>query len=78
MLESGIGRAQNIAMSTLANFSLPGYVTASKRYWHEDVISPEVTVTRQGTIQVPAGPGIGFEPRVERIESVTVREEFLS
>ena len=78
MLESGIGRAQNIAMSTLANFSLPGDVTASKRYWHEDVISPEVTVTPQGTIRVPTGSGIGFEPRVERIESITVRRELLS
>jgi o-succinylbenzoate synthase len=78
MLESGIGRAQNIAMSTLPNFSLPGDVTASRRYWHEDVISPEVTVTRQGTIRVPTGPGIGFEPRVERIESITVRQELLS
>lgn len=78
MLESGIGRAQNIAMSTLPNFSLPGDVTASKRYWHEDVISPEVTVSPQGTIHVPTGPGIGFEPRTERIASVTVRQELLT
>jgi O-succinylbenzoate synthase len=78
MLESGVGRAQNIAMSTLPNFSLPGDITASKRYWHEDVISPEVTVTPQGTIRVPTGPGIGFEPRVDRIESITVRSELLS
>jgi len=77
MLESGIGRAQNIAMSTLPNFSLPGDVTASKRYWHEDVISPEVTVTPHGTIRVPTGPGIGFAPRVERIQSITVRQELL-
>ena len=75
MLESGIGRAQNIAMSTLPNFSLPGDVSASKRYWQEDVISPEVTVTPQGTIKVPAGPGIGSEPRVDRIQSLTIREE---
>jgi O-succinylbenzoate synthase len=73
MLESGIGRAQNIAMSTLPNFSLPGDVTASKRYWHEDVISPEVTV-----IHVRTRPGIGFEPRVDRIESITVRQELLA
>ena len=77
MLESGVGRAQNIAMSTLSNFTLPGDVTASKRYWHEDNISPEVTVTAQGTIQVPDGPGIGFTPRVDRIEAVTVRKEQL-
>jgi o-succinylbenzoate synthase len=74
MLESGIGRAQNIAMSTLPNFSLPGDVTASKRYWHEDVISPEVTVTPQGTIQVPQSAGIGFTPRLDRIASITTRE----
>jgi len=78
MLESGIGRAQNIAMSTLPNFSLPGDVTASKRYWHEDVISPEVTVTPHGTIQVPSGPGIGFTPRLDRIASVTVRQDHLT
>src|SRR5215469_478364 len=77
MLESGIGRAQNIAMSTLPNFSLPGDVTASRRYWHEDVIAPEVTVSPQGTIKVPNGPGIGFTPRLDRIGSITVRQEHL-
>jgi O-succinylbenzoate synthase len=77
MLESGIGRAQNIAMSTLPNFSLPGDVTASARYWNEDVISPEVTVTPQGTIKVPDAPGIGFVPRLERISSITVRQDRL-
>jgi O-succinylbenzoate synthase len=77
MLESGIGRAHNIALSTLANFTLPGDVTASKRYWTEDVIEPEVTVTPQGTIRVPRGPGIGYEPRRDRIERLTVRHEVL-
>ena len=77
MLESGIGRAHNIALSTLDNFSLPGDVTASRRYWVEDVIDPEVTVTRNGTIRVPDGPGIGFSPRVERIESLSARKEVL-
>jgi len=77
MLESGIGRAHNIALSTLANFTLPGDVTASKRYWTEDVIDPEVTVTPQGTIRVPPGPGIGYEPRRDRIERLTVRREVL-
>jgi O-succinylbenzoate synthase len=57
MLESGIGRAHNIAMSTLANFSLPGDVSASRRYWAEDIIEPEVEVTQQGTIRVPMGWG---------------------
>ena len=77
MLESGIGRAHNIALSTLPNFTLPGDVTASKRYWAEDIISPEVTVSPQGTIRVPLGPGIGFEPRLDVIEKFTVRKERL-
>jgi len=78
MLESGIGRAHNIAISTLANFTLPGDVTASARYWHEDIIEPEVTVSAQGTIRVPSGPGIGFAPRMDRIEKFTVRKERLA
>lgn len=78
MLESGIGRAHNIAVSTLPNFTLPGDVTASKRYWHEDIIEPEVTVSARGTIRVPNGAGIGFEPRRERIEKLTVRKERLT
>ena len=77
MLESGIGRAHNIALSTLENFSLPGDVTASRRYWVEDVIDPEVVVTPQGTILVPDGPGIGYSPRIERIEALTARKEIL-
>jgi o-succinylbenzoate synthase len=77
MLESGIGRAHNIALSTLENFSLPGDVTASRRYWKEDVIDPEVIVTPQGTIRVPDGPGIGYIPRLERIEALTARKEIL-
>jgi O-succinylbenzoate synthase len=77
MLESGIGRAHNIALSTLANFTLPGDVTASKRYWSEDIIEPEVSVLQHGTIRVPAGPGIGFTPRIDLIERLTVRKERL-
>jgi len=78
MLESGIGRAHNIALSTLPNFSLAGDVAASKRYWEEDIIQPEVTVSSQGTIRVPACPGIGFEPRRDRIDALTVRKERLA
>lgn len=77
MLESGIGRAHNISLSTLPNFTLPGDVTASRRYWDEDIIEPEVTVSGQGTIRVPSGPGIGYEPRRDRIEKLTVRKERL-
>jgi O-succinylbenzoate synthase len=78
MLESGIGRAHNIALSTLPNFTLPGDVSASKRYWEEDIIHPEVTVSPQGTIRVPSGPGIGFEPRLDLIDKLTVRKERLA
>jgi O-succinylbenzoate synthase len=77
MLESGIGRAHNIALSTLPNFSLPGDVSASRRYWEQDIIEPEVEVTLQGTIRVPGAPGIGYEPRRDRIEQLTVRTETL-
>jgi len=75
MLESGIGRAHNIAMSTQSGFTLPGDVSASKRYWEEDIIEPPVEVSRQGTIKVPTGQGIGFEVNEDRIEALTVRRE---
>ena len=73
MLESGIGRAHNIAISTLAGYTMPGDVSASKRYWHEDIIEPEVEVSPAGTITAPEGPGIGFEVRRDRIEKLAVR-----
>jgi O-succinylbenzoate synthase len=73
MLESGIGRAHNIAMSTLAGFTLPGDVSASKRYWHEDIIGPEVTITPEGTIIAAEGPGIGFEVKRDRIDKLAVK-----
>jgi len=75
MLESGIGRAHNIAMSTLAGFTLPGDVSASARYWEEDIIEPPVTVSERGTIKAPEAPGIGFSVNVPRIEALTVRKE---
>jgi o-succinylbenzoate synthase len=77
MLESGIGRAHNIALSTLPNFTLPGDVTASRRYWTEDIIEPEVTVSPRGTIALPSSPGIGYKPRIDRIDRLTVRRETL-
>jgi O-succinylbenzoate synthase len=73
MLEAGIGRAHNIALSTLPGFTLPGDVSASARYWEEDIIEPPVTVTQRGTIVPPAAPGIGFEVRRDRIAKLTVR-----
>ncbi len=75
MLESGIGRSHNIAVSTLENYSLPGDVSASARYWKEDIIEPEVTVTPEGEIVVPDSPGRGFEVRYDLIEKLTVRKE---
>lgn len=74
MLESGIGRAHNIAISTLAGYTLPGDVSASKRYWAEDIIEPTVEVTPSGTIAAPDQPGIGFEVRRERIDKLTTRK----
>jgi len=75
MLETGIGRAHNIAMSSLPGFTLPGDVSASQRYWHEDIIEPEVEVSSRGTIQVPTAPGFGYRVRLDRIENLTVRSE---
>jgi O-succinylbenzoate synthase len=75
MLETGIGRAHNIALSSLENFSLPGDVSASKRYWTEDIIEPEVTVSSKGEIQVPQGVGSGFTVLRDRIEELTVRRQ---
>ena len=78
MLESGIGRAHNIAMSTLAGFTLPGDVSASARYWEEDIIEPPVTVSRRGTITPPKAPGLGFQINLSRIEALTVSKEIIS
>jgi O-succinylbenzoate synthase len=75
MLEAGIGRAHNIALSTLPGFTLPGDVSASERYWEEDIIDPPVTVSREGTIKAPTGHGIGYEVNEARIEALTVRRE---
>ena len=78
MLESGVGRAHNIALSTLENFRLPGDVSASKRYWKEDLIDPEVEVTPQGTIVVRDEPGTGYRVREDLIEKLTLRKETLA
>jgi O-succinylbenzoate synthase len=75
MLESGIGRAHNIALSSLENFTLPGDVSASARYWAEDIVEPEITVTSAGEIEIPDSPGRGYEVRADLIERLTVRKE---
>lgn len=78
MLESGIGRAHNIAMSTLAGFTLPGDVSASARYWEEDVVEPPVTVSPRGTITPPDAPGIGYNVNLRRLDALTVRKEIIT
>jgi O-succinylbenzoate synthase len=77
MLETGIGRAHNIALSTKENFSLPGDVSASKRYWKEDIIEPEVEVSPQGMIAISDQPGTGYRVKEDLIEKLTVRKETL-
>jgi O-succinylbenzoate synthase len=77
MLESGIGRSHSVALSTLPNFKLPGDVSASKRYWKEDIIEPEVAVSPQGTIAISDKPGRGYDLRPALIEELTVQKEVL-
>ena len=77
MLESGIGRAHNIHLSSLPNFTLPGDVAASKRYFVPDLIDPPVEVAPDGTIPVPTGPGIGVAVDLDRIARATLRTETL-
>lgn len=75
MLESGVGRAGNVALASLPNFTLPGDISASKRYYREDIVEPAFEVAPDGTMAVPAGPGIGVEVVADRLERVTVRRE---
>ena len=75
MLEAGIGRSHNIALSTLENFSLPGDVSASRRYWREDIVEPEITVSSAGEIAIPDSPGRGYEVKTDLVERLTVRKE---
>ena len=73
MLESGIGRAHNIHLASLPNFSLPGDIAASKRYFQPDLIDREIDIARDGTIEVPTGPGIGVNIVRDRLEKATLR-----
>jgi O-succinylbenzoate synthase len=77
MLESGIGRAHNVALASLPGFTMPGDISASARYWHQDIVDPEFVVA-DGEMRVPTGPGIGVEVDVERIRGLTVREATFS
>jgi o-succinylbenzoate synthase len=73
MLESGVGRAHNVALASLPGFELPGDISASSRYWQEDIVDPEFTV-ESGEMNVPSGLGIGVDLRMDRIEELTVRK----
>ncbi len=75
MLETGIGRSHNIALASLPNFSLPGDISASSRYWAEDIIEPAVEVSALGEIAVPDAPGRGFAVRTDLVDRLTVRRD---
>jgi O-succinylbenzoate synthase len=77
MLETGIGRACNVALATLPNFRLPGDISASGRYWAEDIVEPPFTLARGGTIGVPTRWGLGVRVKVDMVERLTVRREIL-
>jgi O-succinylbenzoate synthase len=78
MLESGIGRAYNVALASLPNFSLPGDLSPSARYWSRDIVTPEWTMDADGMVPVPTHPGIGITVDTEMIESITVRRHELT
>jgi O-succinylbenzoate synthase len=75
MLESGIGRAGNIAIAALPNFKLPGDLSASRRYFHQDIVEPEFQVDADGTMRVPTGPGIGVEVSQKNLDAVTLSSQ---
>ena len=77
MLESGIGRAYNVALASLPNFTIPGDVSPSNRYWARDIVSPEWTMDGDGWVDVPDRPGLGVEVDRERIEALTVQRKTL-
>jgi O-succinylbenzoate synthase len=78
MLESGVGRAHNVALASLSNFTLPGDISPSDRYWEQDIVEPEWTMSKEGRITVPTSkPGIGVSVDTGRIEKLTVRREVL-
>ena len=73
MLEAGIGRAYNLALASLPNFTLPGDISESRRYWAEDIVEPEF-VMEGGMMPVPGGLGLGVEIRMDRVEGLTKRK----
>jgi O-succinylbenzoate synthase len=77
MLETGIGRACNVALASLPNFRMPGDLSASNRYWKEDIVEPPFTLQPGGTIAVPKEPGFGVHLKEDLIERLTARKELL-
>jgi len=75
MLESGIGRAHNVALATLPNFTIPGDVSASKRYWKRELLTEEIVATPNGTIKSNDRPGFGYDIDMDFLDSITVRKE---
>ncbi len=79
MLESGVGRAYNVALASLPNFLLPGDLSPSARYWERDIVTPEWTMSATGMVQVPReAPGIGVSVDADRVENLTVRREVIT
>lgn len=78
LLETGIGRLTNIALASLPNFVLPGDISASDRYFHEDVIDPPVVLNSDGTITVPARAGLGADVNIERVNACTIRRRMVA
>ena len=77
MLESGVGRSINMALATLENFKFPGDISESKRYYHEDIVEPEIKLTADGYLELLDGPGIGFEINERQLSKLTISTEVL-
>ena len=76
MLESGVGRAYNVALASLPNFQIPGDISPSARYWERDVVTPEWTMSEDGLVRVPLGqPGLGVTVDRDRVDDLTARTE---
>lgn len=78
MLESGIGRAGNVALASLPNFTLPGDISSSNRHYLEEIVEPAFLINPDGTMNVPTGPGIGVEVNLSQLKKMTVRTEVFS
>ena len=77
MLETGVGRAHNLALASLPNFSLPGDISASDRYWTEDIVDPPFVLGPGSTLDVPKGPGLGVTVKTDLVDRLTVRRELV-